>query len=81
MMMNFSGFNRGFAFITFANPEMAWKAVNQMNDYEIRPGHKIGVSKSIDNCRLYIGGIPVDMTQNEALEELRNLVTVKRPHS
>lgn len=69
-MVNFSGYNRGFAFITYFNPTDAWRAVKQLNDFEVRPDCHIGVSKSVDNCRLYIGGIPTEKTREEAWNEL-----------
>lgn len=78
-MMNFSGFNRGFGFVTYCNPNDAWKAVEQLNNFEVRPDHKIGVSKSVDNCRLYIGGIPTDKTRDDAWTELtQNLQVINK---
>lgn len=76
MMMNFTGFNRGFAFVTFNNPQTAWNAVKMLNNREIRPGHKIGVSKSIDNCRLYIGGINPEVSREDVWSEVQQNIPV-----
>uniref|UniRef100_A0A8C5SHS6 RRM domain-containing protein n=1 Tax=Laticauda laticaudata TaxID=8630 RepID=A0A8C5SHS6_LATLA len=36
MMMDFSGNNRGYAFVTFCNKQEAKNAIKQLNNYEIR---------------------------------------------
>lgn len=36
MMMDFSGNNRGYAFVTFSNKQEAKAAMKQLNNYEIR---------------------------------------------
>jgi len=69
-MMDFSGTNRGYAFVTFVNQNEAKKAIEQLNGFEIRPKKHIGVVKSLDNCRLFIGGIPLNKTRNDVIEEL-----------
>jgi hypothetical protein len=58
LMMDFSGFNRGYAFITYTNRDDAKRCVKELNNYEIRKGRLIGVCQSVDNCRLFVGGIP-----------------------
>ncbi|GLH06476.1 Sex-lethal homolog, partial [Gryllus bimaculatus] len=55
LMMDFSGTNRGYAFVMYTCPEEAEKAVNELNNYEIRPGRNIGVVRSTNNCKIYIG--------------------------
>ncbi|KAF2900604.1 hypothetical protein ILUMI_05582 [Ignelater luminosus] len=81
LMVNFSGSNRGFGFITFQNPEEAKMAVERFNGYFVRPNHKIGVYKSVDNRRLYIGGIMEDKTKDEIkkamecyVDELKDII-------
>ncbi|KAF2887542.1 hypothetical protein ILUMI_18631, partial [Ignelater luminosus] len=81
LMVDFSGHNRGFGFVTYENVEQAKMAVEQFNGYPVRPNHQIGVFKSVDNRRLYIGGIMEDKTKNEiktALEcyvdELKDII-------
>lgn len=70
LMMDFSGSNRGYGFVTYTNRADAMAACRKLNGYEIRPGRQIGVVKSVDNCRLYVGGIPKTKTKEEVLEEL-----------
>ncbi|CAH2269122.1 jg17337 [Pararge aegeria aegeria] len=75
LMMDFSGSNRGYAFVTYATRTQAAAAVKQLNGYEIQPRRHIGVVKSVDNCRLFIGNIPKTKTQGELLQELSKHVT------
>jgi len=70
IMQNFSGLNRGFAFVQYTTPEYADKAIRFLNNVEIRPCDKIGVVKSRNNCRLYIGKLDTMMTKEEIREEL-----------
>ncbi|XP_026288512.1 APOBEC1 complementation factor-like [Frankliniella occidentalis] len=58
MMMNFSGTNRGFAFITYFDRETAKKAIRKLDNFPIRWGQAIGVLASINNKRLYFGNLP-----------------------
>ncbi|XP_022243964.1 probable RNA-binding protein 46 isoform X2 [Limulus polyphemus] len=73
LMMNYDGKNRGYAFVTFFNPEDAKTAIKKWNNYEIRKGHFVGVCKSVDNCRLFIGGIPRNKKKDEILGEMKKL--------
>jgi Q family heterogeneous nuclear ribonucleoprotein R len=75
LMMDFSGSNRGYAFVTYCNKLDAYRAVKELNGYEIRAGRNIGVVKSVDNCRLFVGGIPKNKTKEEVYEELAKRVT------
>ncbi|KAF8794475.1 putative RNA-binding protein 46 like protein [Argiope bruennichi] len=70
LMMDYNGENRGYAFVTYTNNEDASKAIKGLDDYEIRPNRHIGVCKSIDNCRLFIGGIPKDKNKDEIMNEI-----------
>lgn len=74
LMMDFSGSNRGYAFVTYTTRVEAYKAIKELNGYEIRPGRQIGVVKSVDNCRLFVGGIPRNKTKEEIFEELSKRV-------
>lgn len=73
LMMDFSGTNRGFAFIQYTNSRDASNAIRKMNNFELRPNFRIGVLKSIDNCRLFVGGIPKDKSRDEILAEMEKL--------
>ncbi|XP_038599965.1 APOBEC1 complementation factor isoform X2 [Tachyglossus aculeatus] len=73
MMMDFNGNNRGYAFVTFSNKQEAKNAIKQLNNYEIRNGRLLGVCASVDNCRLFVGGIPKTKKREEILAEMRKV--------
>ncbi|XP_017297530.1 APOBEC1 complementation factor isoform X2 [Kryptolebias marmoratus] len=73
MMMDFNGNNRGYAFVTFSNKQEAKAAMKQLNNYEIRNGRLLGVCASVDNCRLFVGGIPKTKKREEILTEMRKV--------
>ena len=73
LMMDYNGCNRGYAFVQFAQPADATRAIQKLNNYEIRPKRFIGVIKSMDNCRLFVGGIPKDKTGDDVKEEMARL--------
>nr|XP_023685384.1 RNA-binding protein 47 isoform X3 [Paramormyrops kingsleyae] len=70
LMMDFDGKNRGYAFVTYTQKADAKRAVRELNNYEVRPGRLLGVCCSVDNCRLFIGGIPKTKKREEILEEV-----------
>ena len=63
--------NRGFAFVVYRRPEEARLAMKGLDRWEIRPGQRIGVRKSVDNCRLFMGGLPRDKSKEEFEAEIR----------
>ncbi|XP_072279340.1 APOBEC1 complementation factor isoform X2 [Pyxicephalus adspersus] len=73
MMMDFNGNNRGYAFVTFTNRQDAKNAIKQLNNYEIRNGRLLGVCASVDNCRLFVGGIPKTKKREEILVEMKKV--------
>ncbi|XP_016120873.1 APOBEC1 complementation factor-like [Sinocyclocheilus grahami] len=73
MMMDFSGNNRGYAFVTFYTKQEAKNAMKQLNNYEIRNGRLLGVCASVDNCRLFVGGIPKTKKREEILAEMKKV--------
>ncbi|XP_042325289.1 RNA-binding protein 47 isoform X2 [Sceloporus undulatus] len=70
LMMDFDGKNRGYAFVMYTQKYEAKRAVKELNNYEIRPGRLLGVCCSVDNCRLFIGGIPKMKKREEILDEI-----------
>lgn len=70
LMMDFNGTNRGYGFVKYCKVENANRAAMLMDEFEIRPGKNIGVSKSVDNCRLFIGNIDVNKTAEDVKEQL-----------
>ncbi|KAF5906279.1 putative RNA-binding protein 46, partial [Clarias magur] len=70
LMMEFSGENRGYAFVMYTTREAAQHSITLLNNLEVRPGKFIGVCVSLDNCRLFIGSIPKDKQKEEIQEEM-----------
>uniref|UniRef100_A0AAV2KR06 Probable RNA-binding protein 46 n=1 Tax=Knipowitschia caucasica TaxID=637954 RepID=A0AAV2KR06_KNICA len=73
LMMEFSGENRGYAFVMYTNREAAQRAIQMLDNHEIRPRKYIGVCVSLDNCRLFIGSIPKDKKKDEILDEMKKV--------
>ena len=74
LMMEFTGENRGFCFVTYASREAAGRAVRSADGLEVRPGRALGVCVSVDNNRLFVGGLPRQRQRHEILVEMRRLV-------
>ncbi|XP_033222645.1 probable RNA-binding protein 46 [Belonocnema kinseyi] len=74
LMLDFSGSTRGYAFALYENAKIAREACRLLNNSEIRPGHRIGVVKSMDNCRLFFGGVPKDKTKEDFMAELSKIL-------
>lgn len=74
LMLDFSGSTRGYAFASYETSRIAREACARLNGYEIRPGHHIGVVKSMDNCRLFFGGVPKNKTKPEFMAELTKML-------
>ena len=75
LMMDFSGTNRGFGFVQYSTKAEAKNAILQLDGYEIQPGQRIRVNKSVDNCRLFIGQIPKDLTKEAVISTVSNYVS------
>lgn len=75
LMMEYSGFNRGYGFVMYTCREHARQCVAELNNYEIRKGKMIGVCRSVDNCRLFVGGIPKNKKREEILDEMRKVTS------
>ncbi|KAL5267218.1 hypothetical protein ACHWQZ_G004308 [Mnemiopsis leidyi] len=73
LMMDFNGNNRGYAFVVFSTKKEAQNAVRMLNNYEIRRGKNIGVCPSVDNCRLFVGGIPKTVVREQILTEMQKI--------
>ena len=76
LMVDFSGFNRGYAFVVYGSQSDARNCVRLFNNYEIRKGRLLGVCMSIDNCRLFIGGIPKRVVKEDILDEINKVCDV-----
>ncbi|GFU04687.1 APOBEC1 complementation factor [Nephila pilipes] len=75
LMLNCRGESHGYCFVTFTYNLGALRAVKGLDKLEIRPHHPIEVCRSIDNCSLYIGGIPSDKNEDEITKEIRQFTT------
>ena len=73
LMMDFSGTNRGYCFTTYNNRRDALRCVRDLNNFEIRKGRFLGVCLSVDNCRLFVGGIPKNKQKDEILQEMQKV--------
>lgn len=65
-----SGENKGFAFVTFRNVELASKAIEELNNTEFK-GRKIKCSTSQAKHRLFIGNVPRSWGE----EDIKKVVT------
>ncbi|XP_014471559.1 PREDICTED: APOBEC1 complementation factor-like [Dinoponera quadriceps] len=74
LMLDFSGSTRGYAFALYEEPRIARKACSVLDGHELRPGHRIGVVKSMDNCRLFFGGVPKTKSKEEFMSELTKIL-------
>uniref|UniRef100_F1L099 RNA-binding protein 47 n=1 Tax=Ascaris suum TaxID=6253 RepID=F1L099_ASCSU len=73
-MLEPSGVNRGYCFAVYQSLEGAKRACIeslQLNNVEIEPGRRIGVVRSVDNRRLFIGGIPREIKADQIIAEIR----------
>ena len=73
LMMDFSGSNRGYCFVMYTNRNDAQRAVRELNNHEIRKARLLGVCMSVDNCRLFVGGIPKNKGRDEILQEMNKV--------
>jgi len=70
MMLDFNGNNRGFCFVTYKTKLESQRALKGINNFEIRKGRLLGACQSVDNCRLFVGGIPKNKKKDEIFEEM-----------
>lgn len=63
-------YNKGLTYISYFDDSSAANAIQALNDYEIAPGCRMKVEISLDNRRLYVGGIPHTKLRDEIWKEL-----------
>lgn len=61
--------NRGYAYVSYINPTTAKKAVRELRDKTLK-GHQLGFEPSLNNCRIFLGGIPINKTKDEVWQLL-----------
>ncbi|CAG9841024.1 unnamed protein product [Diabrotica balteata] len=74
LMLDFMNKTRGFAFASYFKSEDAENAIKILNGRTLRSGLKIIVSKSVDNCKLFVGNIPTDKTKAELFEAIKSAI-------
>lgn len=62
--------NRGFAYVIYHDSDDAEIALKLLNGSEIIRGHPVEVKQSMNNCRIFLGGIPLRKTKDEVWHEL-----------
>ena len=68
---------RTYCYVKYCTREDAERAIKQLNNYPIRPGTQLAVTKSVDNRRLCIKTLPsisLEITAGDAREELRGIL-------
>ncbi|CAB3222349.1 unnamed protein product [Arctia plantaginis] len=73
MMDPMTGTNRGYAFVTFTTREATQRAVQELDNHEIKAGKTLRIKISVPNLRLFVGNIPKSKGKEEILEEFGKL--------
>ncbi len=73
LMVDQAAGNRGYGFVQYCSLPEAQTALRLLKDVEVRPKRYLGVSRSVDNNRLFVGGIPKTRSREEVLEEMRRV--------
>jgi len=73
LMMEHTGVNRGYGYVRFTTTADAKEAIKRLNNFEIRPGRYLVVTKSVDNRRLWVNGIPKNRSGKEIQGEMERL--------
>jgi len=76
LMIEFSGTNRSYCYVRYTTQEEAREAINKLNNFYIRPGYSLAVTRSVDNRKLSVKTIPaIDKeTEEQVVVELSRVV-------
>jgi len=77
LMIEFSGANRSYCYVRYCNSEDAQKAILMLNNYPIRQGYPLAVTRSVDNRKLCIKTVPPlrsNVSKKNVVEELATFV-------
>jgi len=77
LMIEFSGANRSYCYVRYCNSEDARKAILMLNNYPIRHGYPLAVTRSVDNRKLCIKTVPPlgsNLAEKNIVEELAKFV-------
>ena len=67
------GSTRGYAFCVYASESSARTAIVELDGHQLRPCRMISVTRSQDNRRLYLGGLPRYVHSEEIFSKLSKL--------
>lgn len=72
LMIEFSGTNRSYCYVRYTTQEEAREAIRKLNNYHVRPGYPLAVTRSVDNRKLSIKSVPCldKETEDAVIEEL-----------
>lgn len=73
LMIDFNNCNRGFGYVRYIREEDAKIAAEVLNHLYVRPFKTMGLQKSYDKCRLFVGHIPKHLTLQQIENDLRHL--------
>ena len=70
---NKMGSTRGYAFCVYMSESSAQTAIQELDGHQLRPCRMISVTRSQDNRRLYLGGLPRYVHSEEIFSKLSKL--------
>lgn len=74
LMVTFSGYNRGFGYLSYESEYDPFTIVQFLNDFEFFTGQHLRASLSSNECRLHLANIPMSVVNFE-VEQLVKSVT------
>ena len=74
LMMVYSGVNRGYGYVKYFTRQAAESAVKLINNYEIRPNHRLVVRQSLENSQLHVYNVDERVTEHDAAQ-VRTILT------
>ncbi|XP_050315992.1 uncharacterized protein LOC126750410 isoform X2 [Anthonomus grandis grandis] len=70
MMKSDGEHNRGFGYVTYMNKTLAEKAIKELSTKLFLKKAYLNLEKSVDNCRIFISGLPANKSKEEIWNEL-----------
>lgn len=70
MMTENSTENRGYGYVSYMNASMAHEALKNLNQ-KCFNGANLSLEPSLNNCRIFMGGVPVTKTKDEVWQQLQ----------
>lgn len=63
--------NRGFVYVTYMNKQLAKMALTALKDKLFQDKTRFNLQLSVDNCRIFVNGIPINKTRTDVKNVLR----------